>query len=78
MIVSLGALVLGTATGYFYGLSLAQQGKALSFSYLTPIIRIASTALFALILLHWGTIPFILFIASLIITIWIVILTHKG
>ncbi len=77
MVLDLSSLALGMMSGYFYGLSLAGCGKALSFSYSTPFLRVACIGFFGYVLLHWGQIPFILFVGSLIITMWIVILTHN-
>ena len=79
MIFVLRAFLLpfvGALVGYCYGLSLVHQGKASSFSYSMPLLRIAAIALLGLILLHWGTIPFILFLSSFIFALWLVILTH--
>ncbi len=70
-------LFVGICIGYFSGLSLVYQGKALTYSVIIPALRILGIATFGLLLLHWGTIPFILFMGSLIITMWIVILTHN-
>ncbi len=77
MILELGSLTLGLMSGYMYGLSLTHQGKALSFSYGTSLYRMIGIALLGYIVLQYGKIPFILFIGSLIITKWIVILTQS-
>ncbi len=69
-------LIIGFLSGYYYGLSLVQQGKALTFSQpYIPLLRIIAFSGAALYFLQWGIIPFILFGGSLITTLWIVILT---
>lgn len=59
------------------GFSLIRQGKGLHQSLFVSILRIVSTTLLALILLRWGVIPFILFVGSHTIAMWIVIFTHN-
>ncbi len=68
------SLVLGCFWGYYYGLFLVQQGKALSFSVLQPLLRLSGLLCAGALLLHYGLIAFILFFISFISTLWYSIL----
>ncbi len=67
-------LSLGCCYGYYYGLFLVKQGKALSFSFLQPLLRVSSLFIAITLLLHYGLIPFILFLVSFIGTLWYTII----
>ena len=71
-------LIVGSIVGYISGLSLINQGKALSTSFALPAVRVLCSGLIAFYLLQWGIIPFILFGGSILLTMWIVIFTHNG
>lgn len=80
--VNAGAFVLGSLAGSISGLTLLKQAAAIKqqeprYVALFPAIRLLSLAVLIYFLLHWGTIPFILFGVSMMITMWIVILTYS-
>lgn len=77
LIYAVGSFVLGIVIGYYYGLSLIKQEKALSTAFFLPLIRIVILALLGMFLLHWGIIPFILFIMSFIVMMWGTIFIHN-
>lgn len=76
MMHALALCSIGAIVGYFYGLSLVKQGKACSFSFIMPLFRFTALATLSLLLLQWGTIPFILFVSSFIAALWTAILTN--
>ncbi|MBA3752430.1 hypothetical protein H0X06_06635 [Candidatus Dependentiae bacterium] len=70
-------LVMGCSYGYYYGLFLVNQGKALSFSFLIPLMRLCSLFVIAFLLLHYGLITFILFFVSFIGMMWYSIINFR-
>ena len=82
MLVNAGAFILGSAVGSLSGLTLLKQATFIKtqgsrYVALFPAIRMISLAILIYFLLHWGAIPFILFGGSMMITMWIVILTSS-
>ncbi len=82
LLVNAGAFILGSLAGSVSGLTLLKQAAIIKsqgsrYVALFPIIRIISIAALIYFLLHWGAIPFILFGGSMMITMWIVILTSS-
>ena len=82
ILVNAGAFILGSLVGSVSGLTLLRQAALIKtqgsrYVSLFPIIRITSIAVLIYFLLHWGAIPFILFGGSMMITMWIVILTSS-
>ena len=71
---AVAALIIGCLVGYGYGLSLLKQGRALALFSALPFIRIILIAILGYYLLHWGTIAFILFVGSFMVTVWTVLL----
>ena len=77
-IAPLGAILLGILIGYGHGLSLVHQARALTSFSLFPFIRVPLIALIAYYLLHWGTIVFILFLGTLLISVWTTLLFYSN
>ncbi len=76
------SLILGACTGALSALTLVKQvalqtSKPSRYVALYPIIRIAGVALMSWHLLRWGPIPFILFGGSMMIAMWVAILTFN-
>lgn len=82
ILVNAGAFILGSLAGSVSGLTLLKQAAFIKpqgprYVALFPVIRIISTAALIYFLLHWGAIPFILFGVSMMITMWVVILSSS-
>lgn len=74
------SFILGALTGSLSGHMLIRQvaiqtSKPSRYVALYPIIRLGGLALLSWHLLRWGLVPFILFGGSMVIAMWIVILT---
>lgn len=82
ILVNAGAFILGSLAGYISGSTLLKQAAIIKSQEsrlvgLFPVIRLLSLAVLVYFLLHWGTIPFILFGVSMMIVMWIVILVSS-
>jgi hypothetical protein len=82
LVMSIGAFIMGIFAGSLSGMTLIRQttflrAEGARYVVLFPLVRVISLAILVFYLLHWGTIPFILFGVSMTITMWIVILTFN-
>ncbi len=82
ILVNVISLILGAVAGSLSAKTLIKQvalqtTKPSRYVALYPFIRIAGVALLSWHLLRWGIIPFILFGGSMLLTMWITILTFN-
>lgn len=82
LFVNACAFIVGALAGSLSGQSLIHQigiqtSKPSRYVALFPVIRIGSLALMSWYLLRWGPVPFILFGVSMLVAMWIVIITFS-